>query len=197
MGQYIRKSKEERRREIREAAIEIFLQKGYRFTTMEDVVAQTTLSKGGVYRYYSGTREILLDIMKQGNQYRMDLLASLKEKMGAPVQGKELLMAMAKNKIYSDNRYSKLYLMFMSELVYDEEMRVLFHELEQQGIEQFVALLKDSLSEKALEAFKANTVYLFRVLNGVIFIENVFKEEDVLRLHEEKLDHLLHAVFGF
>ncbi len=62
MGQYIRKTKEERLEEIRQAAIRCFLEKGYRFTTMEDIVAQTTLSKGGVYRYYSGTREILLTL---------------------------------------------------------------------------------------------------------------------------------------
>jgi len=52
MAKFQRKTAEERKDEIRRGAVQAFLKKGYRNTTMEDIVASTTLSKGGVYRYF-------------------------------------------------------------------------------------------------------------------------------------------------
>ena len=58
--------------EIQEAAKKVFLEKGFRYTTMEDVVKNTTLSKGGVYQYYKTTKAILFDIMQNGNYFRYE-----------------------------------------------------------------------------------------------------------------------------
>ena len=49
---YERHTREERRNEILLGALEVFLQKGYRDTTMEDIIKNTSLSKGGFYHYY-------------------------------------------------------------------------------------------------------------------------------------------------
>ena len=43
------KSKSERKKEIMEAAKSVFLEKGFEKTTMEDIIAETSLSKGGFY----------------------------------------------------------------------------------------------------------------------------------------------------
>ena len=40
MGRFIRKTREEREDEILSAAIKVFLEKGYRETTMEDIVIE-------------------------------------------------------------------------------------------------------------------------------------------------------------
>lgn len=42
----------EKKREIRKAAARKFLEKGFSATTMEDVIAESGLSVGGVYHYY-------------------------------------------------------------------------------------------------------------------------------------------------
>ncbi|WP_314744138.1 TetR family transcriptional regulator, partial [Treponema lecithinolyticum] len=44
MPKFERKTKEERCSEIMNAAKKVFLKKGYRYTTMEDIVAGTSLS---------------------------------------------------------------------------------------------------------------------------------------------------------
>ena len=67
MAKFKRQSKSSRMAEIQEAAKKVFLEKGFRYTTMEDVVKHTTLSKGGVYQYYKTTKAILFDIMQNGN----------------------------------------------------------------------------------------------------------------------------------
>jgi len=62
-----RKTREERLCEILEAGKKVFLKKGYENATMEDIIAETELSKGGFYYYYSDKKEIMIDIMKSSN----------------------------------------------------------------------------------------------------------------------------------
>ena len=86
MGVYNRKTKEERLAEIHKAALELFLTKGYKNTTMEDIIANTSLSKGGFYHYYGSTKEILFALMKQGTYGFVDKNV----KMSAPLSKEEV-----------------------------------------------------------------------------------------------------------
>ena len=63
---------EERKKEIRKAAARKFLEKGFSVTTMEDVIAESGLSVGGVYHYYKNTGDILYDIMEEANKSRIE-----------------------------------------------------------------------------------------------------------------------------
>ena len=80
MAKFQRKTAEERKDEIRRGAVQTFLKKGYRNTTMEDIVASTTLSKGGVYRYFKSTKEIMLSLMHEGNILSRERLRVLFDK---------------------------------------------------------------------------------------------------------------------
>lgn len=56
---------EERRPQIIEAAIQVFIRKGYRKTTMPDIARQAGLSVGGVYWYFKSKAEIVQAILSQ------------------------------------------------------------------------------------------------------------------------------------
>ena len=58
-----RLSEAERKKEIMNSAMKVIIEKGLGKTTMEDIIAGTTLSKGGVYHYYGSINEIFKDIM--------------------------------------------------------------------------------------------------------------------------------------
>ncbi len=60
MGVAERKERERRwrRRQIREAALEVFSRKGYQAATMEEIAAEAELSKGVLY-YYFPSKEVL------------------------------------------------------------------------------------------------------------------------------------------
>ena len=47
-----RLSEAERKKEIMDSAAKVIAAKGLGKATMEDIIAGTTLSKGGVYHYY-------------------------------------------------------------------------------------------------------------------------------------------------
>ncbi len=61
MGNKGEKTKEK----IRQAAYLLFAQKGFKAVTMTDICERTGLSRGGLYRYYSGTEQIFSEILSE------------------------------------------------------------------------------------------------------------------------------------
>lgn len=61
MGSKGMKTKENIRRE----AYRLFAEKGFKAVTMTDICEKTGLSRGGLYRYYSGTDQIFSEILSE------------------------------------------------------------------------------------------------------------------------------------
>lgn len=59
-------SKGEKTKEaIRGQAYRLFAEKGFKSVTMTDICERTGLSRGGLYRYYSGTEQIFSEILSE------------------------------------------------------------------------------------------------------------------------------------
>lgn len=133
MAKFERKTKEERKTEIMDAAKKVFLSKGYRYATMEDIVAATSLSKGGVYQYYKSTKAIMFDIMQRGNYFRYRRTEELISSMPETDDIAEIITQAVMAKIFDRLPEKQLYIMFISEILYDKETEDLFFNLEEQG----------------------------------------------------------------
>lgn len=48
---------------IKNQSIKVFVRKGFKNITMKDICEATNLSRGGLYRYYSDTRQIFTEII--------------------------------------------------------------------------------------------------------------------------------------
>lgn len=70
MKKFERQAPETRKKEIKEAAAGLFVEKGFLKTTMEDIVERISLSKGGLYRLYPSSSAILSDIIIDGMRVR-------------------------------------------------------------------------------------------------------------------------------
>jgi AcrR family transcriptional regulator len=55
---------EERRQQIMEAALACFARKGYYKTTMDDIVAESGLSKGSLYWYFKSKDDLFVSLVK-------------------------------------------------------------------------------------------------------------------------------------
>lgn len=53
-----------KRKYILETARKVFLERGYKNVTMKDIVEACDISRGGLYLYFSSTREIFLEVLK-------------------------------------------------------------------------------------------------------------------------------------
>ena len=117
-----------RKKEIREAAKRCFLNKGFQNTTMEDVITEIGMSRGGVYHHYSSTKEMLKDLMLDGNEYRNNLineyLANNKGKDKYHQMGDILV-----SKALAETDLMKLYTLLLQAKNYNDDLEKLYQEL--------------------------------------------------------------------
>lgn len=100
MGNKGEKTKEK----IRQAAYRLFAEKGFKEVTMTDICEKTGLSRGGLYRYYSGTEQIFSEIlskeyviadrMERQESARM-ILEDMLEAIRCEIMDKELSLSLA------------------------------------------------------------------------------------------------------
>jgi AcrR family transcriptional regulator len=56
---------QERKAQIYRAAMNCFHRKGYHLTTMDDIVAESGLSKGTLYWYFKGKKDLFISMLRQ------------------------------------------------------------------------------------------------------------------------------------
>ncbi len=128
MPKFIRKSKEERMLEIRNAALDIFLEKGYSTTNMHDIVNAVEMSKGSVYRYYPSKDRIIIDLFKDAIEIRNEAIPKFDNNK---IISKEEIANFLTSLLFSDllkNKYSKLYVMFLYEKMFHKELDDIYQE---------------------------------------------------------------------
>ena len=188
MAKFQRKTVEERKDEIQRGAVQTFLKKGYRNTTMEDIVASTTLSKGGVYRYFKSTKEIMLSLMHEGNILSRERLRVLFDKADEHADVCALFSQAVIEKMFAENPLKRLYLMFVTEIVYDAEFEKEWQKLNA----DFYPLLREDLLEweKSKPVLAADFLNLLKKLdlnflgayvNALLMQYELFSDKRVLR----------------
>ena len=194
MAKFQRKTVEERKDEIQRGAVQTFLKKGYRNTTMEDIVASTTLSKGGVYRYFKSTKEIMLSLMHEGNILSRERLHVLIDKTDENADVCALFSQAVIEKLFAENPLKRLYLMFVTEIVYDVEFEKEWQKLNA----DFYPLLREDLLEweKSKPVLAADFLNLLKKLdlnflgayvNALLMQYELFSDKRVLRSKKDFL----------
>ncbi len=81
-------AKEARRTQILDAAVRCFARRGYYETTIEDLVAETGLSRGALYVYYPSKEAIYLAI---SDRWQCDMNAAIQERLLPDLTPSEIL----------------------------------------------------------------------------------------------------------
>jgi len=186
-----RKTREERIDQIMAAAMKVFVAKGYNKTTMEDIIAETDLSKGGFYHYYTSTKEILIEMMARGNmQYMLhnEQLQNLDPTM-ATEEKVELLLEAFVNKSIQVTDEKKIYAMFLFEAMYDKDIWTAYLAYEK----DFMTYVFKKMGLEVpndLEEF-----YLMsRMLNALLLGQQTSHEPEVMQKNKEKLKELFRSM---
>lgn len=130
----------DRKGEILNAAKSVFLKKGFSKTTMEDVIAETSLSKGGVYYYYKSTKEMIFDIFLEGHNHRINLIFEYMKRNNITIEDladENIMAEMITDKILYDNPIMEIYAQFVVEAMYDEELHFTYEKLMNEGKKSF------------------------------------------------------------
>lgn len=186
-----RLSEAERKQEIMNSAAKVIIAKGLEKTTMEEIIAGTTLSKGGVYHYYGSVIEIFKDIMLFGIEYRNKII---KEHMRTEKQiaidefmAKELV-----DKMIDDNPYMPLYIEFLIAKKRNPELNKLMAELQEQTKESIKVIFGDA--HKWI--FNSNTFqFLTDFINAIILASDVLEARENLKKNRSLLEKMLIVIF--
>ncbi|MEJ2716941.1 MAG: TetR/AcrR family transcriptional regulator [Deltaproteobacteria bacterium] len=136
---------EGKKEEICYRAADIFAEKGYEKTTLEDISAELKMTKGGLYHYFDGKDDILFHCLIKAHTMATDALARIVERKGLPPKEKlklairEHVKVLTTRFVYAALRQQELMLpkRFRDE-VREERRRFqrMFVGIVQEGIEQ-------------------------------------------------------------
>lgn len=150
-----RLSEKERKQQIQLAAKEVFLDKGFNDTTMDDIVKTSGMSTGGVYHYYGSTYEILYDIMVEGNKYREKIIYDEMNKTSQDFS--EVLSEIILEKMLYQSDYVSIYAMFLQELNHDDKLKDLYKKLKKSSSDSILMLFHEDVRGELSEAIELIT----------------------------------------
>ena len=159
-----RMSQEDRKKEIRQAAIKVFLDKGFRNTVMNDIMEATGLSRGGLYHHYGSTHEILYDIMLEGNKYREKIIYDEMNKTSQDFS--EVLSEIILEKMLYQSDYVSIYAMFLQELNHDDKLKDLYKKLKKSSSDSILMLFDEDVRGELSEAIELITDFINTFILG-------------------------------
>lgn len=143
MKKFERLPVESRRAEIQSAATKLFLEKGFRATTMENIVEKVTLSKGGVYRIYPSTKAILTDLIIDGMHERNAFYQRCAQELAAarvPIDISTIGDVIYEGMLLSAE-VSTLYVELLVEKRHIPELELLYREICRETMKETLALM--------------------------------------------------------
>ena len=146
---------DERKKQIRQAAMKVFLDKGFRNTVMNDIMEATGLSRGGLYHHYGSTYEILYDIMVEGNKYREKIIYDEMNKTSQDFS--EVLSEIILEKMLYKSDYVSIYVMFLQELNHDDKLKDLYKKLKKSSSDSILMLFDEDVRGELSEAIELIT----------------------------------------
>ena len=169
-----------RKKEIREAAKKCFLNKGFQLTTMEDVITEVGMSRGGVYHHYASTNEMLKDLMLDGNDYRNSLINEYLENN----RGKDKYQQMGDilvDKSLADTDLMRLYTLLLQAKKYNEDLEKLYQELKLNTTNELSLIAK----QLGIKADIFGDGFLVNYINGLILSSEVLCARNSFSQHKK------------
>ena len=180
----VRLEKEERKKQIKEVALQLFIEKGLVRTTMDDIIEKMGISKGGLYYHYKNKEEIFSELIKDSMAYRKKLVVEYVSN-NKGMSREELIMNMLLDKILDTNPYKTIYAIFLTELSSNKELTELYNRIYKESKEEFIQFcISENLPEYIPLTNEACELFINSLIMGVNILGNNDKAEvrDMLKV---------------
>lgn len=181
-----RLSFDERKQQIKRVAARIFVEKGFDNTTMEDLVKETGLSKGGLYHYYKNTAGILYDIMLDGIVYRNNVIAQSIAN-GRQWSMEFLAEEMAK-KAVDANELMPVYVELLLAKKRNPHLEEVYRQLEHTTFEMFKA---QNIEAETLNIAPSRVAFMIFFVNAIILSANVLKAHELVQDNQDLIKDII------
>lgn len=186
METYRRKSREERLKEIKQAAQGVFLRKGFKDTTMEDIINETTLSKGGFYYYFKSTKEIYFSILEEKSD---DSITYLGKMLAANQDSKEVVDYLTES-IFEDFAERRLFLMGLYESYYDNDFMERFNQIQDKYVDITVNIIIEKYPDMEEKKLKKKINFLYILYHAFVINCNMMGGKDIYKKNKKYLKDL-------
>jgi len=172
-----RLSREKRREQIKEIALKLFVENGYSKTTMDEIIQVVGISKGGMYHHFSNKEEIFLELLKDGSQYRKNVVVEYMR--DNTLSRREKIIEILLDKIFDKNPYKDLYTVFLIEMQGNDKFKLLFEKVYEESLSDFLEFCKKEGLEEYITISNREFTFLINCLyTGIYLFDNV----DVIKL---------------
>lgn len=174
-----RKSEEIRREEILEAALKCFSKRGYHDTRMDDIIKESGLSKGAIYWYFKGKRDIFIFLIEQHlEEDKIIWERLLKEyELGPDFLIKAGLLYLKKH--FEDEKLSPFFTEFIAESYRDKKIRKKLNEVYKRWIEMVKEAFDMVIKEGKMKKFDTESlsISLIALIEGLVELKTIFGEK--------------------
>lgn len=185
-----KESKEKRIQDITDAAMEIFLEKGYENTTMESIAKKADISKGGLYHYFKSKDMVLIFV----NQKISENVENIMNKAFEMPSVKEGILYYIENylKYWIEHPKETIFLFLSITKILDNHELLEYY---QQFMGDYIKYFEEAfemgiqMGEFVPHNVKTSAITLVGALDGIIsyiFLDESLKLEDVVKHFEEK-----------
>jgi len=179
-----RLSEKERKRQIQSAAKEIFFNKGFNETTMDDIVKASGMSTGGVYHYYKNKFNILYDIMEDGIEYRKRKNRALD--LGN-LDSLDSVSQIMSDRVIDENDFKSLYAMLLQLKLKDSRISEIYDVLKTFNSDALSSLFSDQVQMK--KVFEDD--FLLAFINSLIIGYEVLGEKETFIQNKDIIKNMV------
>lgn len=155
-----------RREQILQAAIACFSRRGYHLTTMDDIVAESGMSKGSLYWHYKSKRDILISVAEW---YFGQMVGGM---MGAVQQAPtatskiKMLLTLILEVMSTEDTLINVFIDFYAETRHDAQVTELLQEMLTPIIDAIAAIIEEGITSGEFRPVDARNIALIFMAAG-------------------------------
>ena len=149
---------EERRSQIVEAAIRCFARTGYHGTSMDDIVAESGLSKGTLYWHFKNKQALFLAMVEASFEGMAQTFEQTVSGGGSASERLRNVVALTTEMVVNEKQLADLFMDFWAESRRDEALNQYFRDLYRPYIEMLVELIEQGVESGEFRQVATETV---------------------------------------
>lgn len=173
--------------EIMEVAFELFFLKGYSSVSVNDIIKEAKISKGGFYTYFKSKQEVFVAIVKRSDEKKMNINKQLSKDITATEKISSYIYARLSSFLDEENRkWAKFASEFWSSVNGDEELTRMANERFNTFFSDIESILREGIEAgefSSLIDINSFVYLMMSTIDGIAFMASVMKQP----LTEEKI----------
>jgi len=163
------------KRNICNAAMDLFKRQGYHATSISDVAKQAGMSKGLLYHYYKGKEELLAKMVEERIANVAEVMKGARD-LETPSEQLEFIVDRAINNVYQHPRVFRFYLHLQTQPEADKELIKYSRMLIEENARQFE--IQCEIFEKlGVDEPRKRSLYFSSVLQGSMLMISTYPQQ--------------------